>query len=164
MHPAVRPIISFFVAWFALVALGAAIGAQFVLYNLAQMAGGVDFGTRVAVTFSDVFGLLPVISVFTGRGLWSMVLGVAFLIAMSGAWACVKWAPPVFAQNKEVVYSVAGFVGCAGFILIFPALVGLAITPIAAARTWFGFIAQGFAGAVAGYIYILVRKQFETAT
>lgn len=162
-----RPIISFLAAWVALVALGTAMGAQFILANLSSMGAEIDFATWFSITFGDIFGMLPLIGIFTGgedmplgRYLWSTILGVGFLISMVGASATIKWAPPVFKDNKSLVYAVAGFVSVVGIIVLFQSLQG--ITAIAAARSWSGLILQCLAGATAGYVYYLVRTKLDT--
>jgi hypothetical protein len=161
-----RPVISFFAAWSALTAVGTALGAQFVLIHLSSMGGAVDFGTWFAVTFGDIFGMLPIIGMFTGgegmplgRSLWGTVLGIAFLISMIGAWAAVKWLPPVFNHNQPIVYMVAGFLSIAGIIIFVQSAQG--ITAIAAARGTIGFIFQCCAGAAAGYVYYFVRNKLD---
>ncbi len=163
MHPILRSIICFALAWISLSFIGTFVGAQFVLAELSNMGADVGFGTWFKVSFGDAFAMLPFISLGNGRALWVMILGFAFLLSMISAEVTIKWGPSIFSNNKEIVYASAGFISIFVVLLTVEALF-FSITPIAATRGWSGFIMQCLVGATAGYIYFFVRSKLAPNT
>lgn len=165
MNPIIRQIISFTLAWIALVMLSSAIGAQFVLAEFSAMGKEIGIGDWFSVTFGDMFNMMPIYSLFNGRATWSIVFGLSLLLSMIGAAITIKLAPPVFRNNKHIVYPVAGFFGIIAGLMILGILVEAILQSnvvlIAPTRTFLGTIFQALAGAFGGYVYYIATQKFS---
>ena len=119
-------------------ALAATASTQFVLHELARLGVGVSLAERLDTTAHDIIGMLP---------LFGTVIGVGFLIAFPIAWFLSRHLP----QWRTPLFAAAGF--CAIAVAHVVMNQSLSITPVAGARSSLGLMAQGLAGAIAGFLY-----------
>jgi len=124
--------------------LASIIATQSVVSSLAGMGVDVGFSDRLIMTLKDIAGMaalfLPMIA---------FAYLAAFLIA---AMLCHWWA-----LWRTPIYIAAG----AAAVITIHLTLNLAfnVTPIAVARTTGGLLLQGLAGAVGGYLYILLTPR-----
>ena len=124
--------------------LATIIATQSVVSSLAGMGVDVGFSDRLIMTLKDIAGMaalfLPMIA---------FAYLAAFLIA---AMLCHWWA-----LWRTPIYIAAG----AAAVITIHLTLNLAfnVTPIAVARTTGGLLLQGLAGAVGGYLYILLTPR-----
>ncbi|MCZ6640321.1 MAG: hypothetical protein O7F71_01985 [Gammaproteobacteria bacterium] len=119
--------------------LAAIASTQSVLAELTDMGVNIDVSTRFATIGHDLIGLLAI---------YLPIIAIAFIIAWPVTALIVKWLP----RMRTIGYVLAGFAAIVGAHLVLKQLVD--ITGIAAARTTFGLIVQGLAGAAGGLIFV----------
>ncbi len=119
--------------------LASIASTQSVLANLAEMGVSIELHTRFEAIGHDLLGLLSI---------YLPIIAVAFLIAWPVTALIVKWLP----RLRTAGYVLGGFVAIVGAHLILKQLVD--ITGIAAARTTFGLVVQGLAGAAGGLMFV----------
>ncbi len=119
--------------------LASVASTQSVLANLTEMGAPIDLSTRFGAIGHDLLGLTSI---------YLPIIAFAFLIAWPVTALVVRWLP----RLRTVGYMFAGFVAIVAAHLILKQLVE--ITGIAAARTTFGLIVQGLAGAAGGLIFV----------
>ena len=141
-------ILRFILAWLAFIIVGITICSQYVIAALNAMGGDVGFALRLQITASDIIGMLP---------LYGTIFGVSLALAFIAASALIKYGPSIFYDQRDIVFSVAGFVAIMTALVSMKALFNL--TAIAAVRSWDGFLLQCFAGALSGYIYCRLREK-----
>lgn len=139
---AFRIIFGFVVSAAAAFALASIFHTQMVIDALGKSGAVVSIDTRISMTGSDMIGLAPQFGAVVAIG-----LAVGFMIA-AGLRLVLKPLAPI-------AYPLAG----AAAIAVALALMGMAfdgITPIAGARTPFGFALQCLAGGVGGLVFALI--------
>jgi len=119
--------------------LAAIASTQAVLAELSEMGVTIDLGTRFEAIGHDLLGLVTI---------YLPIIAIAFIIAWPVTALIVKWLP----RMRTIGYVLAGFAAIIAAHLILRQL--LEITGIAAARTTFGLIVQGLAGAAGGLIFV----------
>jgi hypothetical protein len=124
--------------------LASIIATQSVVSSLAGMGVDVGLSDRLIMTLKDIAGM---------AALFLPMIAFAFLAAfLIAAMICRWWAP-----WRTPIYIAAG----AAAVITIHLTLNLAfnITPIAVARTTGGLLLQGLAGAVGGYLYILLTPK-----
>lgn len=134
-----RRLIAFVVAVLLASVLAVAASTQFVLAELAAVGVEFSMADRLAMTGHDILGMgvtyLP-------------IMAVALLIGFVVAALVIRYLLPGW---QRVGYTLAGFVAVLAILGLMLAVFGL--MPIAGARSLSGMLAQGLAGAVAGYLF-----------
>ncbi len=134
----VKVVVAFVACVLVAEALAAAASTQFVLLELARLGVDVTLVERLDTTAHDIIGMLP---------LFGTVIGAGFLIAFPVAWFLSRHLP----EWRAPLFAAAGF--CAVTAAHVMMNQSLSITPVAGARSATGLLAQGLAGAIAGYVY-----------
>ena len=119
--------------------LASIASTQSVLANLTAMGVTVNLQTRFATIGHDLLGLTSI---------YLPIIALAFIIAWPVTGLIVKFLP----RARTIGYVLAGFTAIIAAHLILKQLVE--ITGIAAARTTFGLIVQGLAGAAGGLMFV----------
>ncbi len=119
--------------------LASIASTQSVLNNLTEMGVTIELNTRFEAIGHDLLGLMSI---------YLPIIALAFLIAWPVTALIVKWKPGL----RTLGYVLAGFVAIVAAHLVLKQLVD--ITGIAAARTTFGLVVQGLAGAAGGLIFV----------
>lgn len=128
----------FVLAVIAAAALSCFAATQFVLAELGSLGIEVPFSVRITTTIHDILGMGRVMVV---------VCFPALLIAFLVAAICTRILP----GSRQIWFAFTGLVSILVAISIAESLMGM--MPIAGARSMFGLIAQGLAGAVGGWFY-----------
>ncbi len=124
--------------------LGSLIQSHRALGWIAALDGPVEWSDRFPVYIHDLFSFWP---------LWAALVALGFLIAFLVAGGLSRrW--PAF---RSVLFPVAGLCAIVTTLLIMDAM--LPVTVIAAARDAFGVVTLALAGALGGWVYVLVRPQ-----
>lgn len=139
-----RNTMAFLIAAFVTYLLAAVASTQSVMSSLGDMGVEVGFGDRVATTFADLSGMLP---------MFLPLLAVALLLGFLVAGGVVRWQP----GWRNFGFPLAGFAAILVMHLLMRSMLDL--TPVAAARSTLGLLFQGLAGAAGGYVYYLVSSQ-----
>ena len=134
-----RNIVGFLAAVLTAYILGAIASTQSVLSNLTEMGVAIDLTTRFEAIGHDLIGLMSV---------YLPVIAVGFIVAWPVTGLIVKRMP----AWRTIGYVLAGFTAVVVAHLILKQL--LEVTGIAAARTTYGLIVQGLAGAAGGMIFV----------
>ena len=119
--------------------LASVASTQSVLANLTEMGVTIELNTRFEAIGHDLLGLMTI---------YLPIIAIAFLVAWPVTALIVKWLP----RTRTMGYVLAGFVAIIAAHLLLKQLVD--ITGIAAARTTFGLVVQGLAGAAGGLIFV----------
>jgi len=124
--------------------LASIIATQSVVSSLAGMGVEVGFSDRLIMTLKDIAGM---------AALFLPMIAFAYLAAFLIAAMLCRW----WALWRTPIYIIAG----AAAVITIHLTLNLAfnITPIAVARTTGGLLLQGLAGAVGGYLYILLTPR-----
>ena len=118
---------------------------QFVLAGLGALGVDVPVSIRVTTTIHDVLGM--------GR-VMVIIYFPTFLIAFLTAAICTRLLP----GSRQLWFAFAGLASILAAIAIAESLMGM--MPIAGARSTSGFMAQGLAGAVGGWLYAWLSTNF----
>jgi formate hydrogenlyase subunit 4 len=135
-------------AWLAAVGatyvLASAFATQSVIARLGEMGVGVPVGDRLAMTARDIAGMVS---------LFLPLVAATILIAFIVATIITHW----LRDWRTFLFILAGAAGMIAFHLILQAALGM--TPIAAARTTGGIAMQGVAGALGGWVFVLIARK-----
>ena len=144
----IRPVGGFIVSLLVLIVLGSIASTHFVLQALSDIGTEIPFADRMSMTLQDIVGIAP---------LYGVIFGVGLLIAFLVAIFVTRLAPSL----RWLVYLVAG--GTAMAVTLITLQVAFdGIMPISGARSAAGFIAQIFAGAIAGYVFARLTPRQTT--
>ncbi len=125
--------------------LAAIMSTQWVVFNLGDMGLPISFGQRISMTGHDLIGM---------AGMFLPMIAAGFLAAFLLTSLLIRW----LGQWRSGLFILAGAVALISVHLLLNIAFG--ITPVAAARTWAGLLAQGMAGAAGGYVFtLLLRKK-----
>lgn len=124
--------------------IGVIVSTQFNLGHLLAIGVEVSFPTRVSTTLFDLVSMQP---------LFGVIFGLGFLIAMPVGHFIAQWVKIL----PDLVFSLAGFAAIAVTLTALTA--AFQITAIGAAREWDGFLSLALVGALAGYVFSLVRRR-----
>lgn len=138
-----RLLFAFAVAVVVTEVLAAAASTQFVLARLVELDVRVPFDVRLATTARDVVGM---------AGTYLPIIAIGQAIAFVVCAAVVRRLSPLWAR---IGYPLAGF--CAVTVALALMIQLLEITPVAGARSALGFLVQGLAGAVGGWLFARLR-------
>lgn len=135
-------VVRWLLAWMAAVlvtgVLGSIVQTQFNLARIAALDEPITWSVRLETTLSDLAGFAPAWMVITGLGLL-----IALLVA---GWLGRRWP-----RWNTFLHALAGFLAVAAALSIMNAM--LPVTPVAAARTWAGFVWICLPGAIGGWMY-----------
>ena len=138
-----RKFIAYLLAVVATYLCGVVLISQFNISNVVDMGFPVPTGQRRSAAVHDILGML---------GTYLPLISIAFLIAFLFTSLLLLR----FIDSPTLLFMSAGFVGIVTLHLVMGAVFG--ITGVAPTRTLLGLIVQGGAGAVGGYVYILIAK------
>jgi hypothetical protein len=138
-----RVISTYAVSVLATYVLASLAATQWTLGALAQMGYAVSASQRLATSAQDLLGMLPS---------YGLIIAVAMAIGLTVASRVVRYLPGL----RGFGLVTAGVLALVGTHLIMQQV--LHVSPIAAARTAGGILAQGLAGGVGGYLYYLLRR------
>lgn len=138
-----RVVSAYAVAALVTYVLASVAATQWILGSLAQMGYEVSASQRLITTAQDLLGTLPS---------YGLIIAVAMAIGLSVASGVAKFLPTL----RGFGLVVAGVLALAGVHLIMQQV--LHVSPIAAARTMGGLLAQALAGGIGGYLYYLLRR------
>jgi len=143
-----RVLKAFFPAVLLTYVLASIFSTQIILGNLQGMGVDVSSIVRLSTTFHDLVGL---------TSSYLLLILIAFLLGLPVAAGLNKLMP----GHRLALFVLAGFVAIVALHLIMKAVLGL--SGIAATRTMFGLLTQGFAGAVGGYLYYRLSRSSSGA-
>ncbi|BDF93993.1 hypothetical protein RC083_08215 [Pseudoalteromonas haloplanktis] len=135
---------SFLASWLLTFTLASLFHSQYVVNQLVNVGIEISFNDRVNLTLDDWLGLLP-----TYGAIIAVALAFAFLVTG-------------LVYRKHPKYGIQLFViaGVTAFAVALVAIESIMnITIIAGARGW-GFYAQLIAGAVGGYVFAVLAKNY----
>jgi len=124
-------------------ALGAAIHTQFIVANLVGLGHPVALADRLTWTAHDIAGMFPS---------FAPVIAFAFLLAFPVA-AIVSSR---LKRLRATGYALAGALAVVCALAVMKLL--LDVSGVAGARTLFGMLAQGVAGAAGGWLFAAVSR------
>jgi hypothetical protein len=137
-----------FLAWLSAVIVtgvsGSLIQSHRALGWIAELDGPIQWPQRLSVYRHDLIHFWP---------LWTAIIALGFLIAflvaggLSGRW-------PIY---RRFLFPVAGATAVVTALLVMDAM--LPVTVIAAARDASGVTRLALAGALGGWVYVLLRPQ-----
>lgn len=134
----------FIVACLATFVLASIAHSQFVLAKLISVGVEISLADRLAMTFSDLLGLLPGYGAIIAL---SLLLGFLIMQAVS------KWLMPL----PDYRFVIGGFVAiCCALLAMHPIF---NVSLIAGARSEAGILAQAVAGAFGGLVFMLLRRK-----
>ncbi len=114
---------------------------QFNMLALAGMGVMVPAGLWLQVVFRDLVGFAPI---------YAVVVAVAFLLAFTVAGLMARWLP----GQRLLLFMLAGAAGILTAILLINGLAPM--TPVAMSRYVTGIAILTGAGAVGGWVYLLL--------
>ncbi|MFT6839625.1 MAG: hypothetical protein ACJAWK_000380 [Candidatus Azotimanducaceae bacterium] len=124
-------------------AVGVLLISQANLSNVVAMGATVDASIRLEVVWHDLLHMYEI---------YLPLVAVSFVIALPVAALVIRWQPNL----RLVGYVLAGFFGLVAIHVIMKAVLGL--SGVAPTRTIMGLLAQGFAGAVGGYLFHRITR------
>ncbi|MGO2130526.1 MAG: hypothetical protein ACTH4U_17485 [Pseudoalteromonas prydzensis] len=139
-----RSLPSFLASWLLTFTLASLFHSQYVVNQLVNVGIEISFSDRVNLTLDDWLGLLP-----TYGAIIAVALALAFLVTG-------------LLYRKYPKYGIQLFViaGVTAFAIALVAIESIMnITIIAGARGW-GFYTQLIAGAVGGYVFAMLAKNY----
>lgn len=139
----VKRIAAFIVAVAVTAAVGAAMHAQFVIANLAELGHAISLGQRLSWTGHDVVGMFAT---------YAPIIAISLLIAFPIASLVTRKR----AHLRTVGYTLAGAVAVVCALLLMKQL--LELSGIAGARTAFGILCQAVAGAIGGWTFARIVR------
>jgi hypothetical protein len=135
-------------AWLFAVAVTAAaatmVQTQFNLAAIAALGAPVPAAARLETTLHDLASFAPLFAAITAS---------AFLVAFLVAALLARFLP----GYRRWLYTLAGVVAIATAIVLLNAM--LPVTPIAATRSFAGFIAMALTGAPGGWAYAVLTQR-----
>lgn len=137
---------AFVLATAAAEVIAATLHASFVLAALQDIGVVFNESDLFAMILHDIPKLVPT---------YGILIGIGFLIAFPVATLIIKRFPGA----RTLGYTLAGAAAIIFMILLMNSIFDM--TPLAVARTSWGILCQGLAGAVGGYLFALtlpVRK------
>ncbi len=144
----VRSIGGFFAAVIVTYLLGVLFVSQANLANVAAMGMTIDWSHRIDAILHDLVNMVS---------LYLPLIAVGLLIAFAVTGGLLKFVPNL----RLIGFVLAGFVGLIALHMIMKAALGM--SGIAPTRTLIGLLAQGVAGAVGGFIYVLVAPAMPSS-
>jgi len=116
---------------------------HFVLQGLRAVGAEIPPGVALRTAWTDLLGLAPAFSV---------VIGLALLIGFVVAGFLRRFIK----LPRPIAFAIAGGAALATALALMK--LSYAITPIASARTWAGFLALCAAGALGGLVFASVSR------
>lgn len=135
---------SFLASWLLTFTLASLFHSQYVVNQLVNVGIEISFSDRVNLTLDDWLGLLPT---------YGAIIAVALAIAFSVTGLLYRKRPKYGIQ----LFVIAGVTAFAVALVAIESIMN--ITIIAGARGW-GFYTQLIAGAVGGYVFALLAKNY----
>ena len=135
---------SFLASWLLTFTLASLFHSQYVVNQLVNVGIEISFSDRVNLTLDDWLGLLPT---------YGAIIAVALAIAFSVTGLLYRKHPKYGIQ----LFVIAGVTAFAVALVAIESIMN--ITIIAGARGW-GFYAQLIAGAVGGYVFAVLAKNY----
>ncbi len=123
--------------------IASALVTQHVLARVADMGLTVPMSMRITSTIHDIGGMLPS---------YMPLIAVGLLIAFLVAALLARFAPAM----RTFLFALAGAMAVITVNVALKA--AFDITPVAAARTLGGLLAQGAAGAVGGLMFAMLAR------
>jgi hypothetical protein len=124
--------------------LASVLATQSVISSLAGMGISISFTERVVMTTQDLAGMAGMFLPMVAFGLLIAFMTTALICRYKGEW-------------RMPLYILAGAVAVICIHLGLKLAFG--ITPVAIARTPFGLLLQGVAGAAGGITYLLLSRK-----
>jgi len=131
MKPWIAPIARWLLAVLITTLIASITQTQFNLAALADLGQPVELGLRVQTTVFDLLRFAPLFAVIVAAG---FLVALPIAAALLRRWPRQRWLTPL-----------AGAVAILTALLLMRALLGM--TPIAAARGYFGLLSLALAGA-----------------
>ncbi|QOC23927.1 hypothetical protein IC757_07400 [Wenzhouxiangella sp. AB-CW3] len=119
--------------------LGSIIQTQFNLARLAQLGAEVSVAERLQTTLFDLGSFAP---------LWGLVITLALLPAFGVAVALKRLIPRIPGPPWSLLCGYGGVL-----VALIAMQVLLPVTPVAAARSHWGFLLLAFTGAIGGLVH-----------
>ena len=119
--------------------LASIMATQSVVSSLSGMGVDISFSERAAMTFRDVSGMAGMFLPMVAFGLLTAFMATALICRYWNRW-------------RIPLYLIAGAAALVGIHLALNLAFG--ITPVAIARTPFGLVMQGAAGATGGLAFV----------
>lgn len=135
---------SFLASWLLTFTLASLFHSQYVVNQLVNVGIEISFSDRVNLTLDDWLGLLP-----TYGAIIAVALALAFLVTGLLYRKCPKYGIQLFVIAGVTAFAVA--------LVAIESIMN--ITIIAGARGW-GFYTQLIAGAVGGYVFAMLAKNY----
>ena len=123
--------------------LAAMAATQWLLANIGGLGYEISTGTRLVTTGQDLWGMLPT---------YGPIIAVAMAIGLAVASGIAKMLPAL--RGVGLITGGAAAVVCLHLIL----QQVVSVSPIWAAQSIGGLLAQGLAGGIGGYLYYLMRR------
>ena len=123
--------------------LATVAATQWLLGNIGSLGYEISTGVRLATTGQDLWGMLPT---------YGPMIAVALAIGLAVASGIAKLLPAL--RGFGLVAGGAAAIMCLHLIL----QQVLSVSPIWAAQSFGGLLAQGLAGGIGGYLYYLMRR------
>jgi hypothetical protein len=121
---------------------------QLNLANVVEMGLPVSLMDRVGAAGHDLIGM---------TSLYLPIIAVALLLAFGFTAIVLRWVP----QLRTLGYMLAGFVGIFVVDYALGALLTGGTHPLAVTRTTVGLLSQCVAGALGGYVFVLLSSKTE---
>ncbi len=121
---------------------------QLNLANVVEMGLPVSLMDRVGAAGHDLIGM---------ASLYLPIIAVALLLAFGFTAVVLRWVP----QLRTLGYMLAGFVGIFVVDYALGALLTGGTHPLAVTRTTIGLLSQCLAGALGGYVFVLMSSKSE---
>ncbi|MCF6143260.1 MULTISPECIES: hypothetical protein [Pseudoalteromonas] len=135
---------SFLASWLLTFTLASLFHSQYVVNQLVNVGIEISFSDRVNLTLDDWLGLLPT---------YGAIIAVALAFAFSVTGLLYRKHPKYGIQ----LFVIAGVTAFAVALVAIESIMN--ITIIAGARGW-GFYTQLIAGAVGGYVFAVLAKNY----
>jgi len=139
----IRSAFAFLVAVLVAYVIGASLATQHVLASLTEMGMDITFGVWLEATSHDLLGMFAT---------YAPLIALAFAIGIPVTLLICRGRP----GWRRIGYITGCFTAIIVMHLLMPQV--LDVTPVAATRLFGGLIQQGFAGAVAGYVFYLLGR------
>lgn len=125
--------------------LASIMATQSVVSSLSGMGVDISFSERAAMTLRDVVGMAGMFLPMVAFGLLTAFMATALICRYWNRW-------------RIPLYLIAGAAALVGIHLALNLAFG--ITPVAIARTPFGLVMQGAAGAAGGLAFVYLSKKY----
>ena len=141
-----KVVLGFIAAVVATYVFAAVSYSQLNLASLVEMGLVVDAGTRLKATVHDLGGLALI---------YLPIIAVGLLIAFGVARLVLIWVP----QLRTIGYMLAGFVALYTVEYALGNVVASGTHPLHITMTTVGLLSQCIAGAIGGYVFVLMTRQ-----